>query len=345
MNTVESSTPALAAKAKIQVDQAALAAVWSKISLAEVMQNHEAFITVDAKAKLMEACDLLIKHGISSAPVRDNESGRIISMFDWRDFSAGVLIAWGAQPAAAESTEGVALFTDFLRYVPTTAVADISNHNHFYSVNIQQTLQAVLQCFGQGVHRVTIMDKKDSPIGILSQSDALKALEPLLESDLQDLGSRSLAELGIISSPPVTISGDRQLIDALRMMHDHNISSVGVVDVVSGRLIGNLSVADLKYLLSGARFGRLGLPLLACLSEIFRRKDRDNQHKSQAAVFAATENDTLQRSVSRLVLLRAHRLWIVDSAHKPVGMVSLTDILKLVTPQMKLHSLVHAHQA
>jgi CBS domain-containing protein len=44
----------------------------------------------------------------------------------------------------------------------------------------------------------------------------------------------------------------------------------------------------------------------------------------------AQYGDSVESAIARMIDKRVHRLWIVDGGNKPVGIVSMSDILKLV---------------
>jgi len=55
--------------------------------------------------------------------------------------------------------------------------ADLSQHDKFHSVLDSDTLLGAVEYFGQGQHRVVVLNKKKELVGLLSQSDALRYLE------------------------------------------------------------------------------------------------------------------------------------------------------------------------
>jgi len=44
-------------------------------------------------------------------------------------------------------------------------------------------------------------------------------------------------------------------------------------------------------------------------------------------VVSAKMNDTLEQVIQKLVEHKIHRLYVIDDDHKPVGVISLKDIL------------------
>ena len=55
--------------------------------------------------------------------------------------------------------------------------------------------------------------------------------------------------------------------------------------------------------------------------------------KASFPVFDASPSVTLDYAIRKLVAVKAHRLWIVDEEGKLNGVLSLTDIIKVLLPK------------
>jgi CBS domain-containing protein len=65
------------------------------------------------------------------------------------------------------------------------------------------------------------------------------------KSELGDLASKTVAELGWASRPVVTLGPDVSAIEAMLLMNERQISALAVVDGV-GKIIGNFSVSEMR---------------------------------------------------------------------------------------------------
>jgi len=188
------------------------------------------------------------------------------------------------------------------------------------------TLFQLVEVFARGIHRAPIISSPGHIDGILSQSDVLSMLDkPLRDETLLDeyLGSKTLADLGLARSEGImTMSVTAQAILAFWVIYFNRVSAIAVVDQ-DGKLLGNLSASDIRGIGSSTlRFSSLLLPI----GEFLQLEGPD---ASKAAV-TCIATTTFGEAVSLLAKNKIHRLWVVEN-DKPVGLVSLTDIMKILT--------------
>ncbi|KAL4431250.1 hypothetical protein ABPG75_006506 [Micractinium tetrahymenae] len=184
---------------------------------------------------------------------------------------------------------------------------------------------------------------------IVSQSDMLRFLhkhQAQLGSTL--LGS-TLQQLGLQGKRVLCVPADLAVIDALAGMVDARVPAVAVIDSEeSGRLVGNLSISDLRGL-QPSHFEQLGEPvgdflrdggwregarwqgasLLGGVAVKFGIKSPESlPHEPPLAVCRL--DSTFGEVLALLAGRHLHRLFVVDGEGRPVGVVSLTDILSLL---------------
>jgi IMP dehydrogenase len=114
-------------------------------------------------------------------------------------------------------------------------------------------------------------------------------------------------EAGMVVNP-LTIHPDETLADALKLMADHRISGIPVVERGSGRLVGIITNRDVRF--------------------------ASNPNQPVAELMTAERLVTVKESVKReeaMRLLHQHRiekLLVVDEAYRCVGLVTVKDIEK-----------------
>lgn len=202
-------------------------------------------------------------------------------------------------------------------------IVDMSKINPVCQVRDTSPLLQTIGVFQKGIHRVAVIGADGQIVNILSQSDVIRFL--LSEVDnFSPIFDKTVAELNLGRHNPLTIHQDELTIKALKKMHENKISALAVVDD-HGLLIGNLSASDLKGAVttdddSGADpLGSLLLPVLSFLRQ---------GGMSCFPVATCTMKSSLNMILVNIVSSRVHRLWIVDEVGKPIGIVSLTDIMK-----------------
>jgi len=182
-------------------------------------------------------------------------------------------------------------------------------------------------------------------VGILSQSDALSYFHKKLTSgDLEWLKNKTLDELKLWHEGVVSIDESATVLEGLKLMYNKGLSSVAVIDSEKRNFISaNMSMTDIKYLVHQGKLDSLKLPIKTFVQEVRLAKDREAEYKTSLPVFVVTKDTTLQAAVGKLVATRTHRLWIVKSLlnHEVVGVVSLSDILRGLTPPHSQHRWKH----
>lgn len=210
------------------------------------------------------------------------------------------------------------------------------------------------------VHRAAVTGADGAPTAVVSQTDVARFLSAH-EGQLGALGTRTVADAGWTSRGPViSVPPETAALAALALMRDRGISGVAVVDA-SGRLVGNFSVSDLRAVVP-EHFGSLALPVAEFLalehgfeywgidhsapdaaparsaSAFARAADRRRSTLGGdvgQTIAAAGPGDAVAAVLARMVARRVHRLYIVDSEGKPLGLVTLTDVLRVAVDAAK----------
>lgn len=196
----------------------------------------------------------------------------------------------------------------------------------FMSVQANTTASHLLDIFSRGVRRVAVCDDEKKLITTCSQSDLVRYLHQLIVNNkftnetCQTIVKQSLTELGFKSNSVTTIPRRINVLLALQTLLRHNTEALVVVND-SGDLFANFSSSDLRGLYQEH------LPhFLHTVADFLK------QHSPHSLnVKTAAPTQSLQELVDIFVTSKLHRLWIVDAHGKPVGVITLTDILRLVT--------------
>jgi len=182
---------------------------------------------------------------------------------------------------------------------------------------------------------------------VVSQSDVVK----LLWANKQVLGdalSHTVEQLELDDGSVYCVPANMSTLEALSQMARDHKSSLGVTDPANGQLISNLSVSDLR----GLTVPEFPLLLLTVGEYIAARRNLGGFSKadalagkraeaattgdyasllSAAPVIAVTASSTLEQVMEFLAVKGLHRVYVVDGASKAVSIITLTDVLRLVT--------------
>lgn len=207
-------------------------------------------------------------------------------------------------------------------------------------------------------HRVAVFDilpgeqTPDGPIpewritDIISQTDVVRFL--MSQIDRLDFAfNRSLSELGLVQGSVNSVTADTPTLAVFALMHARKLSGVGITGEEGGPLLGTLSMSDLRGL-TPDRFGALALPIGAFVLYQGRKgiswdqillddlppavqEGRWAEVLSVLPLVSVTPDTPLREAIQKLVENRKHRVWVVNGEGKAVGVVTPTDVLRLVT--------------
>ncbi|KAJ1817131.1 cell separation during budding, partial [Coemansia sp. RSA 2598] len=318
---------------------------WMTVQAGELVENQRV-IQVDSEATIDEACEALIRHNIQSVPLYDHRSQTYVGMFDLHDYASYVLskratlmgrgnsgssqegmlsAAGGGMRRESISPLARKALGDGGRRSSVIMVSDMSTVNPFYSVLPETTVAQVAMVFAKGAHRVAVMENERAIRGILSQTKVVRYFfehcgvgQPDAADDSNGGGfitraedemlDKTLADLGLVTRDVVTVRPETPVLQALSLLEQWRVSSVAVVDEEK-RLVGNLSVGDVKYLVKDRSLINATCRDLVqagrFLQGVYEGKDR-------AAVFSVRPQATLRYALSKLVATGAHRLWITE---------------------------------
>jgi CBS domain-containing protein len=220
-------------------------------------------VVIPSSLDVHEAAGILSSHVISSAPVVHEDSGEFLGMFDFMDLIALVLAAFQKDSLAEIDLTDKALdLAKFLNdmanvshvtHAPIASVVDLSKHKPTPVMKHSESLAKVFQLFSSGTKRVLVTGEKAQEIvGIFSQSDAVKFVDKN-KSSFGSVLSKTIDELKIAEKEVMTVLDSASVLDALQVMFRNNISGVAIV-TKTGRMVGSISMTDLKVIQEMTRF-------------------------------------------------------------------------------------------
>lgn len=199
---------------------------------------------------------------------------------------------------------------------------------------LEVTRAALLPAPGRGPrHRLTVFDGRGQLLAVVSQSDIIRCVGTAAELDspflyitlhsflaaspeaMSALHHATVGSAGLGHAPVTSARAETPAIEAFALAVAAGVSAVAVVDPVSGALVGNLSVSDLRG--AASDLARLSMPV--------------GDFTAGQKLLCFTHDTPLSELVVQLAASRVHRAWVVDAATRvPTGVVTLTDVLQLV---------------
>ena len=173
------------------------------------------------------------------------------------------------------------------------------------------------------VHRVPVIDGSGELVSLLSQSRITQFLsQHMLKFPIVN---KSIGELSLGLRPHIIcVKATDLTVSAFHAMRKNRVSGVGVVDD-SGALIGVLSVTDLR---SVGYDDQLFRRLYTTVGDFIATAQNANAAKPRTVITVKLNNSVAQ--VFELFnKYGIHRLYVVDAENRPIGVISLGDLLKL----------------
>jgi len=188
--------------------------------------------------------------------------------------------------------------------------------------NMHDVVQLMVVLNGR---RVLVQNRESQVlIGLITQTGLLQ----FLWKNRMDLNTTfwdtKISEMSNLSSKDiVTVKLMSSIISAFKTMRELGISACGVVDD-SGKLVGNISAADIKLLGYDLSFFQA---LAFTVNEYIQLIKEKTGRKTCVVSVKEGGKETVGDVVQKLLENHIHRLYIVDADEKPVGLISMTDIL------------------
>jgi CBS domain-containing protein len=293
--------------------------------IVEIIPRRQTVYVFD-DAKLGPTLKLMNDHRLTAIPVYRRAEGvhRCLGWFDMR--TVMLYLAYGKfkNIATADGTSG-ALFDRNAQWndQPVVDLLHLSPENAaHWEYRAGDEVAKLLDPFIKGVHRVIFLHGGSDPQAseVCTQADFVRWIFHCHSAFAKNT-DKSLDALGLVSDPAlVTVSDKDSALDAFRKAAAKDLHSVGVVDA-AGRLVGTVSASDLKALdAEHLRFATLNV--MDFLSKY--------SPKSVNPV-SASKQCTLRAVMAKMLQQRVHRVWICDADHKPVAVVSMTDVIRTST--------------
>jgi len=269
----------------------------------------------------------MAKYNITSVPVLKGKNDPTIlgfaGMLDFVAHLVKLLSKEGTDELNLEPSNLKAK-TDIFRKTRIADVVDKSGRNPFQVMNGEESLADAVQTYLKGAHRVAITDENGDITGVISQWTVVNYLAtvPTGDKDWIPILREPLCKVNY-SHDVICVNGKTSTLQGFSRMHTENISSLAIVDD-DGKLIGNLSVSDLKgFQLYLSDFNDLLQPVSEFLSLI-----RKKQMRHENFVVAFSHETLVKDVVHQMNEEIVHRAYIVDNNWKPIGVFSLSDLMK-----------------
>jgi CBS domain-containing protein len=232
-------------------------------------------------------------------------------------------------------------------------VRDVMTRDVFSATPETALTELVDDLLSKGLRSVPIVDNDGRVVGIVTNGDLvqrgglgarLDLLGTMPPSEraghLAALADANLTAADVMTPSPVTVSETAPIREAARLMLDHHLKRLPVVDA-GGRLTGIVSRVNLLLTVAAPQVHEEengALPAAAPVSApVARIMTRD--------VPTVQEDAPVSHLVNVIISTRLNRAVVVDAEGRPLGVVSDAELIERVTPEARprlLSSLVRS---
>ncbi len=170
-----------------------------------------------------------------------------------------------------------------------------------------------MEPFSKGVHRAIVTDGTHNKM--LTQTDVVRWIST--NHAFAKTLDKSLEALGLATTKLISITEQDTVLEGFRRAGNQEVHAVAIIDSKRGRLLGNLSATDLKGLeVSSIR---------AVEQNVIAYLSQHNPYSLNPVI--VYKGDSLRLVVNKMLTLHLHRVWVVDSELRPLGVVTMSDVI------------------
>jgi CBS domain-containing protein len=272
---------------------------------------------------LRAAFQRLVENKIQAAPIVHNTTGQAIGLLSLKDLVLHLLSYFTKEDLHSNNFTNLIMSKDLFNQ---QTVMDVKSRTEaLVTIKESQTiLEAAEEMIKKSVHRVLVLDEHNKPSNLITQSRVLKLAA--VNMDSIPGAHKTLREVPIGAKSVVVVNKNEHVRHAFDIIKDNNINAIGVVDD-KGVLIGSLSTSDIKFLGYDVRFFKLLSNTVESYLNGIRIYDKYRTIPSDRDPITCTQDASLASVLNTLLYYGIHHMYIVDVEGKPIGIVSLQDIL------------------
>lgn len=311
------------------MSQAAWETFLERFSSKDLMPEAE-IIKATAKEHCPEVLARLADAQIQSLPVWDEEKADYIGLVDVMDFVATVCMMNNAKEFIEALAHREITWKEFFEREQTVfadqeigEMCNASGRNPWCPVHESLPLHSVMDVFGKdvNVHRVPVVNDDGKVVGLIAQSKIIAFLRRELGA-YEEVSQRKVSDVWDKTREPVCVNANDPTFKAFQTIINQNVNGACVVDD-EGVLVGALSASDIKGSMQNAMlFSGLRLPVREYLAAA---------HNESLKPVSCTTSSTILSVLEQLDDHHIHRVFVVDEQSKPIGVLSLCDVITFLS--------------
>jgi len=291
------------------------------VTVGSLLKDNRDLFFITPSTTIGETTRIMTEKNILALPIWDERNQAWVGSIDM--FSLMTYIAFGRCTQDSKSDD--TLFSKF-HYTdqevgPLRLVSRATQKMMIYPDS--HNMLTILEILTYTAHRIFIQSSTPAEnihksLHLFSQTDAVTFLWQNI-NNLGNIVDKFVNELGLVDELPILMSSHETALQGFRTIRLMCVNALGIIDD-SGALVANLSASDVRGLTSD-QLKLVKSPVLEYLR---------SRHPEGKLVHVVTCNpkSTLREVILQLFTAKIHRVWVIDSATKPVGVITLSDICR-----------------
>jgi len=332
-------------------------------------------VEVEATDNMNDAFKKLCSSNVLSAPVWDQASKKYLGFFDVADamalvYSVDLLASLIPQDVTEDSRAGKYLREHHKKGekmvdlgLPKDATVDIlfedgmrddEDNSAWFPVKMNSPMWDVLTLLSRKTRRVPVLNEQGRVVKIISQSSVTEVLyNKVLETQksggrIPDVLNEKLNEQKFGYKEVICIGEEEPVKKAFAIIIEKGLSAVGVtndeyelfscITTKDVRLFESIESAAIQRLSQSARKrrGTLLMELSAADFISHARKISDGYGAARPSVIVVTPNTEMKTVIGKLAAAKVHRVFIVDDKRRPLGVISVSDIVTRLVDELSM---------
>lgn len=285
----------------------------------DLIPTSAKLVIFDTSLQVKKAFYALVRNGVRAAPLWDHDRQKFVGMLTITDFIRILHSFHHTHDPQMEKLE------DHRLYEWRTFLQD--EDRPLISISPDESLyDAIRFLIHHKIHRLPVIDPATGNVlYIITHKRILKFLYLYIkEIPKPAVLQKTIGELDIGSYENIeTATADMLIIEALDKFVKHRISALPIVDA-EGKLQDIYAKFDVINLAAEGTYHKLDVTL---------RQANEYRNEWFEGVLRCRRDEKLITVMDRIVHAEVHRLVVVDNEEKVIGIVSLSDILKVLVLQ------------
>ncbi|KAJ6375384.1 hypothetical protein OIU77_000377 [Salix suchowensis] len=307
-------------------------------------------IEIKSDTSLAEAVRILAEHKILSAPCvwilhqseppspRSQNSGTALEAAVNRVTNAASLGTLGPEDAAATSGNFFEALTSS-EFYKNTKVRDIAGSFRWAPfLALQKSnsfLTMLLLLSSYKMKSIPVVDLGEAKIdNIITQSSVIHMLAECAGLQwFESWGTRKLSEIGLPLMAPdliVKVYEEEPVLQAFKLMRKKRIGGVPIVDSSGRKVVGNISIRDVHFLLTAPEiyhdYRSITAKNFSTAVEGYLKTHQEISPFVRGMVIC-TKNYSIKELIMKLDSEKINRVYVVDDAGNLEGVITLRDII------------------